>query len=88
MHKLLLSAADCLIFSASVFPLPLSSYAKSKGESVNSFVIRSVKEVMGKKVGQSTLKNRETPWNSKGFRVCRDYSSSIREMWLSIYLVV
>ena len=42
---------------------------------------------MGKKVGQSTLKNRETPWNSKGFRVCRDYSSSIKEMWLSIYLV-
>ena len=43
---------------------------------------------MGKKVGQSTLKNRETPWNSKGFCVCRDYSSSINEMWLSIYLVV
>ena len=55
----------------------ISSYAKSKGESVNSFVIRAVKEVMGKKVGQSTFKNRETPWNSKGFRVCRDYSSSI-----------
>ena len=43
---------------------------------------------MGKKVGQSTLKNRETPWNSKGFCVCRDYSSSINEMWLSIYLLV
>ena len=55
----------------------ISSYAKSKGESVNSFVIRAVKEVMGKKVGQSTLKNRETPWNSKGFRICSDYSSSI-----------
>ena len=26
----------------------ISSYAKSKGESVNSFVIRAVKEVMGK----------------------------------------
>ena len=55
----------------------ISSYAKSKGESVNSFVIRAVKEVMGKKVGQSTLKNRKTPWNSKGFCICSDYSNSM-----------
>ena len=43
---------------------------------------------MGKKVGQSTFKNRKTPWNSKGFCICSDYSSSTKDMWLSIYLVV
>ena len=28
-------------------------------------------------VGQSTPQNRKIPWNSKGFRICRDYSHSI-----------
>lgn len=31
----------------------------------------------GSKVGQSTFKKREIPWNSKGFRISYDYSHSI-----------
>ena len=68
-------------FSSSITP-----YSFFPAQAAFWFYIPNPKS--GSKVGQSTLKKPETPWNSKGFRICRDYSHSIKEMWLSIYLVV